>query len=244
MFKKTLAVLFLPLLLTAADIYMAGDSTMSQYSAKRYPQAGWGMALPEFCRPGVTVINRATGGRSSMSFISEKRWEGILRAGKSGDFVIIQFGHNDAEYGEKNIYRTTYPETTFPLYLKIYIAEARRRGMIPVLCTQTAVHRFNDKGRAFNTPRAETYIAACRKVAAETGCDFVDLNAAALAAMNEMGRSASQENHLILPEGKYPNFFDGINDNVHLSSKGAKFYAELFVKEAKRQKLPVAGLFL
>ena len=116
--------------------------------------------------------------------------------------------------------------------------------MIPVLCTQTAVHRFNDKGRAFNTPKAETYIAACRQVAAETGCDFVDLNAAALAAMNEMGRSAARENHLILPEGKYPNFPDGINDNVHLSSKGAKFYAELFVKEAKRQKLPVAGLFL
>ena len=101
MLKKTVAVLFLPLILTAADIYMAGDSTMSQYTAKRYPQAGWGMALPEFCRSGVTVINRATGGRSSMSFISEKRWEGILRAGKSGDFVIIQFGHNDAEYGEK-----------------------------------------------------------------------------------------------------------------------------------------------
>ena len=236
------AVLFVNVL-SGANIFLAGDSTMCIYPPRRAPQNGWGMAVPALCKPGVQVFNYANGGRSSMSFITEKRWERIVKEAKKGDFVIIQFGHNDGHRGEKNIYRATTPATTYKLYLKIYIAEARNRGLIPVLCTQTALWRFDDKGKAVNTAKASGYIAACREVAAETKCDFIDLNAYAIEKLSAMGKAEAAKLHLIFDPGVYPNYPKGRRDGCHLSVAGAKFYAEGFVELAKKQNLKIAELF-
>lgn len=231
---------FLPLLLAGADIFLAGDSTMCFYGEKSAPQQGWGMALPILCKDGVKVFNYAQGGRSSMSFITEKRWERIRKEAKKGDFVIIQFGHNDAHKGEKNLYRSTDPQTTFQLYLRLYIAEARARGMIPVLCTQTALCIFKN-GKAVN--KRDTYINACRKIAAETGCDLIDLNAFAREKMNVMGMENSAKLHMIFKPGENPKFPKGRKDVCHLTGAGAKFYAEAFVELAKKQNLKIAEAF-
>ena len=80
---------------SAQTIFIAGDSTAATYSAKQTPMTGWGQVLQEFTKPGIKVQNRATCGRSTKSFRDEKRWERILRDLKPGDFVMIQFGHND-----------------------------------------------------------------------------------------------------------------------------------------------------
>ena len=94
--KKICAFLCaLPLLAAAADLFLAGDSTMCDYDpAVRAPQMGWGTALASLVKPGVKVSNLAVGGKSSKSFLTEKRWDRILSSAKPGDFVIIQFGHN------------------------------------------------------------------------------------------------------------------------------------------------------
>lgn len=239
--KALLTAVFLPLLLCGADIYLAGDSTMCFYPAKRFPRLGWGMMMQSKCKPGTKVFNFAQGGRSSMSFITEKRWEKIRKSAKKGDFVIIQFGHNDGHRGEKNLYRATDPQTTFKLYLKLYIAEARARGMIPILCTQTALCRFDKSGKAVN--KRDSYIIACREVAAETKCDLVDLNAYAHSRMNRMGKEKSALLHMIFAPGKYPAYPNGSKDACHLSQAGAEFYAAAFVELARKQNLKIAELF-
>ena len=238
--KFVLMIACLPLLLSGANIFLAGDSTMCIYKETSAPQHGWGMALPLLCKDGVKVFNYACGGRSSMSFITEKRWERIRKEAKKGDFVIIQFGHNDAHRGEKNLYRSTDPQMSFKLYLRLYVAEARARGMIPVLCTQTAVCIFKN-GKAVNL--RDTYIQACREIAAETKCDFVDLNACAIEKMTVMGKTEASKLHMIFAPGEHPKFPKGRNDICHLRETGAKFYAETFVELAKKKKLPIADLF-
>ena len=249
---KTLfaAVMTLPLLLGAADLYLAGDSTMCDYAEKFAPMQGWGTALKSLVKPDVNVINLARGGRSSKSFLAEKgRWDKILADGKPGDFVIIQFGHNDGVLGVKNRYRFTDAEKTFPLYLEAYIEEARLYGLRPVLLTQTVYCGFGPDGKVRNfEDRSEaiggdTYVAACRRVAAKTGVDFVDVNAEALRRLDAMDRDEIVKLYMTLAPGESPNYPQGRKDMVHLRGAGADFYAGLFVELAKKRKLAIAELF-
>lgn len=243
--KKIIALLFaLPVILSAADIYMAGDSTMAHYAGKYPPLTGWGMEMQKLCKEGVAVHNRAVGGRSSKSFITEKLWEKIMNDAKKGDFVIIQFGHNDAARGDKNLYRSTYPENTYRHYLRIYIDEARSKGLIPILCTQTLLCDFGRDGKlAKNRPMNEKYVAACREIAKETGCFFIDINACAAERLAKLTQAEAESYYMVVKKGEYPNYPDGKNDRCHLHKRGAEFYAKMFVEEAKKQQLPIAELF-
>lgn len=236
------AVMTLPMLLGAADLYLAGDSTMCDYAEKRAPLTGWGTALKSLVKPGVNVTNLAMGGRSSKSFITEKRWDKILASAKPGDFVIIQFGHNDAHKGKKNLYRFTDPNSTYREYLKIYISQAREKGLIPVLCTHTVLCRFLPDG-SIGDRESGAYVTACREVAKETGCDFVDLNAYAREKLAAMGEEKALRLYMTLAKGEFPNYPDGRKDACHLRAEGAEFYAKGFVELAKKQKLPIAEIF-
>lgn len=237
-------LLTLPVILTATDIYMAGDSTMAQYGGKYPPMKGWGMEMQKHCKTGVTVYNRAVGGRSSKSFITEKLWGKIMKEAKKGDFVIIQFGHNDAVRGEKNLYRSTYPENTYRLYLRIYIEEARSKGLIPILCTQTMICNFGKDGKLLKNHRTnEKYVNACREVAKETGCSLIDINALAFKKLAKLTKAEAESHYMVVKKGEYPNYPNGKNDRCHLHKKGAAFYANIFVEEAKKQQLAIAELF-
>ena len=135
--KQMLSVLAGALLLplTAVDIYLAGDSTMADYPAEHAPQTGWGQALKLYAKPGVKVHNFARGGRSSKSFRSEGRWATLLNQVSPGDYVFIQFAHNDAHQGEKNAYRHSDPETEYPENLRQYIRDVRAKKATPIICT-------------------------------------------------------------------------------------------------------------
>lgn len=241
--KKSLAVVMtLPMLLGAADLYLAGDSTMCDYAEKRAPLTGWGTALKSLVKPGVNVTNLAMGGRSSKSFLTEKRWDKILDSAKPGDFVIIQFGHNDAHKGAKNAYRHTEPDGEFQENLKRMISEVRAKKGVPVLMTQTAICRFRD-GKQYNTPTEEGYIAATRKVAKATGTDLVDLNAWSAAKLTGLGQEKSLKLYLNLAKGESPNYPDGKVDDCHFHTRGARFYAAGMVECAKKKNLKLAKLF-
>jgi lysophospholipase L1-like esterase len=120
-------------------IFLAGDSTMSIKETKTYPETGWGMPFVHFWDSSVTVVNRAKNGRSTKTFISEGLWKSIYDEAGEGDYVFIQFGHNDEVPTKKS---ATTPEE-FKTNLIKYITETRNKKAIPVLLTSVARRKFD-----------------------------------------------------------------------------------------------------
>ena len=252
--KLLLLMLAAPMMLCGARIFMAGDSTMARYPERRAPLTGWGMALPELCADGVKVSNFAVSGTSTKSFRTPKdpnnakykQWDKLISRVKPGDFVIIQFGINDAASGEKNAYRHTDPETSYKDNLKQFIAEVRAKKATPVLCTQTFIFKYSVRKKVLiNDNKRAPYVKAAREVAKETNVDFVDLNAYAIETLNKIEDKSTIPGKYYMTFGPdiHKNYPKGRKDTVHFNPEGAKFYAEAFVKLAKQQNLPIAKLF-
>jgi lysophospholipase L1-like esterase len=155
----------------AITVFVAGDSTVTDQP--REPGNSWGQMLPRFLKADVAVANHAESGETLKSFITELRLDKLLSQMKKGDYLLIQFGHND----EKASWPQTYVEasTTYKAYLKVFVAEARRRGAIPVLCSPVQRRQFGPDGKIRNSHGA--YPDAVREVAKEENVAFIDLAA-------------------------------------------------------------------
>ena len=241
--KKLLAAVFASAVFTlaAADIHMAGDSTMMTYRSKDAPQQGWGQRMQELVKDGVTVKNRSIGGRSTKSFKAEKRWENLLREVKKGDFVIIQFGHNDGTKDKPERY--TDPRTEYKENMKGFVEDVRKAGGIPVIATSIPFGIYLENGSLKPAGFLDPYLKSAREVAAETKCDLVDLYAYADKELNAVGEKKGTSLYLVLNPGDYPNFPEGKSDRCHICFRGALFYAKAFALLAKQNKLPIAELF-
>ena len=241
--KKLLAAVFASAVFTlaAADIHMAGDSTMMTYRGKDAPQQGWGQRMQELVKDGVTVKNRSIGGRSTKSFKAEKRWENLLKDVKKGDFVIIQFGHNDGTKDKPERY--TDPRTEYKENMKGFVEDVRKAGGIPVIATSIPFGIYLEDGSLKPAGFLNPYLQSAREVAAETKCDLVDLYAYADKELNAAGEKKGTRLYLELKPGEYPNYPQGRSDRCHISFRGALFYAKAFALLAKQNKLPVAELF-
>ncbi len=237
--KIILALAILPLFLGAADIILIGDSTMANYPAKRAPLTGWGMKLRPLCKKGVKVYNVARSGASARSY-REKLWEKAAARIKAGDFVLIQFGHNDRS--KKND-RYSDPDSTYQEYLLGFIKEVREKGATPVLLTATPVCRFDRKGKMYNGSVHHKYNEATRKVAETAGVELIDHNKLILAELGPKGQAAAEKYYMNLASGEFSNYPDGKKDNTHWRDTGAELIARLAVENAKAQKLKVAELF-
>ncbi|NUR42512.1 MAG: rhamnogalacturonan acetylesterase, partial [Streptomyces sp.] len=154
-------------------LYIAGDSTAAQKYADAAPETGWGMALPFFLHKDRPVANHAVNGRSSKSFVDEGRLDVILDALQPGDFLLIQFGHNDEKSADPTRY--TEPWTTYQDYLRLYIDGARAHGARPVLATSVERRKFDAAGNAL--PTHGDYPAAMRALAEEEGVALLDIQA-------------------------------------------------------------------
>lgn len=187
----------------APVIYLAGDSTVTDQPSE--PAASWGQMLPALLGPDIGVANYAQSGETLKSFVSELRLAKILTTLKAGDWLLIQFGHND----QKVQWPQTYvdPETTYPAYLKVFIAEAKRRGAHPVLVTSPERRNFRD-GRVQDTLGA--YAEAARRVAREEEVPLVDLNDASRRIYEALG-----------PDRAATLFNDGGADRTHHDNAGA-----------------------
>ena len=209
-------------------IFMAGDSTIAIKETKAYPETGWGMPFVYFWDSSVTVVNRAKNGRSTKTFLSEGLWNSIYTEAKEGDYVFIQFGHNDESPDKKERYAT--PDT-FKMNLTRFIKEARDKKAIPVLLTPVARRRFDKDGKAIESH--VQYSALVHEVAKETNVLFIDLDEKSRALYQQFGAENSKLLFLQLKPGEHPNYPDGRDDNTHFSEMGARLIAQLVLQEIK-----------
>jgi lysophospholipase L1-like esterase len=216
-------------------IFMAGDSTVSIKETRAYPETGWGMPFAHFWDSSVVVVNRAKNGRSTRTFISEGIWKSISDEMSEGDYVFIQFGHND-ESKEKTD-RYTAPDE-YKANLTRFINEAKAKKATPVLFTPVSRRKFKD-GKAVETHVAYSALAA--EVAKATGVAFIDLDTKSRELYQRMGEETSKLLFLQLQPNEHPNYPEGKNDNTHFSELGARLIAQIVLAELKQIRLPLTA---
>ena len=238
-------------------IFTIGDSTMANKKPEGgNPERGWGQMLPRYFTEDVVIDNHAVNGRSSKSFIDEGRWDKVLAKLKRGDYVFIQFGHNDEKTDEK---RHTDPGTTFDANLRRFVEETRAKGAIPVLFNSIVRRNFGEadaasvaqavvqddirKGIDLNATQIEVkegdrlidthgaYLDSPRNVACELEVPFVDLNRVTHDLVERMGAEASKQLFVWVAPNTVPALPDGREDNTHLNIRGAATVAWLAVQE-------------
>ncbi len=211
-------------------IWLVGDSTMSKKEVKAYPETGWGMPFSNFWDSSVTVENRAVNSRSTKSFLAENRWQPILDKIKSGDYVLIQFGHND-ESKDKGEGFT--PPAEFKTNLKKLVTEAREKKAIPILFTPVGRRKFDSIGHIMET-HAE-YAELVKQVGKENMVYVMDLNAKSKDLYEQFGPATSKLLFNYLQPGEHPNYPKGKEDNTHFSELGARKIAQLVLQEIRDQ---------
>jgi lysophospholipase L1-like esterase len=208
-------------------IFLAGDSTIAIKEKRYYPETGWGMPFVHFWDSTVTVVNKAKNGRSTSSFRNEGLWKQIMDEANEGDYVFIQFGHND-EVPTKKTYTT---ETAFSNNLTAYIAETRAKKAIPILLTPVARRKFDSTGKIEGTH--EVYSQIVRDVAAKEKVALIDLDKKSQALLQSFGIENSKLLFLQLKKGEHPNYPDGKEDNTHFSELGARLMAQIVLQEIR-----------
>lgn len=221
-------------------IYLAGDSTVCDYPPDQAPMTGWGQALKDFCKPGVKVVNLAAPGRSTKSFQAEGLWDKLLDSLQPGDFVFIQFGHNDQKKNVPELYAAA--ETDYRENLKAFIADVRARKATPILCTPVSRRHFSSNGMF--RPSLENYPDVVREVAREEKVPLIDLNEFTEKLFRSEGPENSKKYLTILAPGEYPGYPKGAKDNTHFSYLGASTVAREVVRSAREQRLPVSECFV
>ncbi|MBD0279644.1 MAG: rhamnogalacturonan acetylesterase [Bacteroidota bacterium] len=215
-------------------VWLIGDSTMSIKEVRAYPETGWGMPFAYFFDSTVTVDNRAKNGRSTKSFRQEGLWQPVMEAMKEGDYVFIQFGHND-EVITKATYTT---ETEFKNNLTKYVSEARSRKAIPILITPVARRKFDSTGKIVGTH--DVYSGIVRSVALANKVPLIDLDQKSQALLQQFGPETSKWLFNHLEPNEHPNYPEGKQDDTHFSELGARKMAELVLAEMKNLKLELA----
>lgn len=231
-------------------IYLVSDSTVQSYEKRFYPQTGWGQVLYQFfkgaeeykeyrsvhssyslCRtyelPQLVIENRSIGGRSAKSFYDEGKLDEVLEIIAPGDFMFVQFAHNDATAIRPNRYIA--PED-FPFYIQRYIDACKKRGAQVVLVTPVAMRTCGD-GEEFHISFAP-YREKLIEMAEKQNIPLLDLGAESTAYLNQIGAEESKSIYLWLAEGEYPDgaYAAGVSDKAHLQEYGAKVYANMVSK--------------
>ncbi|MCM1356015.1 MAG: rhamnogalacturonan acetylesterase [Staphylococcus sp.] len=262
--KSLLVALALPAMTMAAQvpsdtitIFTIGDSTMANKPLdKENQERGWAQMLPIYLEGPVKVDNHAVNGRSSKSFIDEGRWDKVRSLIRPGDYVIIQFGHNDEK--AKSPDRYTIPGSTFDDNLRKFVTEAREKGATPILMNSIVRRNFPARGiaAAETDDRQKTwkdglqnypaegdtlvdthgdYRIAPRNVAEEMGVTFIDMNTLTHELVQGLGRDASRELFMWMPVGVYEFAPKGRIDNTHLNVLGGIIVSRIAADAIARQ---------
>ena len=219
-------------------IFLAGDSTMAAKAEDKRPETGWGERLEERFRPGaVKVENRAMNGRSTKSFIDEGRWQKIIDDLQRGDWVFIQFGHNDQKKDSPERYAS--PED-YKKNLIRFIDEVKAKGGNPLLLTPVVRRRFEEDGRFFDTHGE--YPEIVRATANEQKVQLIDLHKSSGEMVARFGPEGSKKFFLHLKPGKSENYPKGIEDDTHFSHYGAFIMATAVAGEIRSSRSELSQL--
>jgi lysophospholipase L1-like esterase len=217
-------------------VFLAGNSTVVDQAHE--PWAAWGQMIPAFFQPGkIAVANYAESGETLKSFKSAKRLEKIWSMAKPGDYLFIEFAHNDQKPGGNHL----DPFTTYKQTLKEWIAEAKKRSITPVLVTSMNRRSFDSAGRITNS--LGDYPEAVRQTAREEGVAFVDLNAMSKELYEDLGVEGSIKAFVHFAANTYPNQPKDVADNTHFSTYGAYQLAKCVVNGIK-QAVPSLAKYL
>lgn len=212
-------------------IFLAGDSTVVDENNE--PWCGWGQMFPRFFTSGIAVANYAESGEAANSFVGAKRFAKLMSKAKSGDYLFIQFGHNDMK--QKGEGKGAY--LSYTRDLKYLITEAKKKGVIPVLVTSMHRRRFDENGKIINTH--EDYPDAARKLAKDEGITLVDLNAMSKVLYEAWGDEKSKQAFVHYPANTFPNQNKPLADNTHFNSYGAYEIAKCVLQGIVNNKLPL-----
>ena len=216
-------------------VWLIGDSTMAIKDVRAYPETGWGMPFVYFFDSTVVVDNRAKNGRSTKSFFEEKLWQPVIDNVQEGDYVLIQFGHND-EVPEK-VGRYTTPDE-FKANLTRYVSETSNKKGIPVLITPVARRKFDANGKVLGTH--DVYSGLVRDVAKKLNVPLIDLDKKSQELLQQYGPEFSKELFLHLKPGEHPNHPAGKMDDTHFSELGARKMAQLVLADIRALNLELA----
>jgi len=213
----------------AVTIYLAGNSTVVDQDDD--PWASWGQMFPRFLKPGIAVANHAESGLSLGSFISGNRLKKVLSTMKPGDYLFIEFGHNDMkEKGPDDGAYKSYSERMW-----LFVNEVRKKGGIPVIVSPANRRSFGDDGMITNS--LGDYPAAAKKVAEELKVPFIDLNGMTKKMYEAMGPEKSKNAFVIYPANSFPWEPNVLNDNTHFNSYGAYQLAKCIIEGIRKTNL-------
>jgi lysophospholipase L1-like esterase len=211
--------------------YLAGDSTVVDQDKE--PWAAWGQMLPVFFDSGVSIANEAESGETIKSFVGERRFAKIMSTIQPGDFLLIQFAHNDQKPGNGYVPAATDYKT----YLLQYIAAARDHGATPILVTSMNRRNFDANGKIVQT--LGDYPKAMREVAAQQDVALIDLNALSKTLFEAMGEQGTLHAFVHYPANTFPDQTAELRDDTHFNSYGAYELACAIVQNIRDQHLPL-----
>ena len=206
-------------------VFLAGNSTVVNQDEE--PWASWGQMIPRFFKPGVAISNHAESGLSLGSFIGSRRLAKILSIMKPGDYVFVEFGHND----EKEKGPDDGPYKSYSERLHLFATEVKKKGGTLVIITPTARRSFGQDGKMINTHG--DYPDAARKVAKEENVPLIDLTSISTTLFETLGPENSKKAFVIYPELN-------LNDNTHFNPYGAYEIAKIIATGIKNNKLDIA----
>ena len=217
---------------TSFTIHVVGDSTVQTYKDNAYPQTGWGQVIGYFFDGArVKVNNAALGGRSSRTFIEEGRLDGVINSAQKGDYLFVQFGHNDRDYSKSARY---VEPSQFPGYIQKYVDAGQKKGMNVILISPM---NLNGSRNVFSTG-SNNYDARgmMQTVAKNNKIPFVDLNMKSYNTYNTTYKSmpdyVTRYLYKKLEKGEYPNYPDGVNDGTtHFQEMGSMGHAQMICEE-------------
>lgn len=218
-------------------VYLIGDSTMCLYKGKQLPLTGWGMPFADYFDSGVSIDNCARGGRSTKTFVAENRWRPIADSLKEGDYVMIQFGHNDEAKTPQHPERYT-PVPDYKNYLVGFINDARKKKANPILITPVSRRSFDKDGKALETH--VEYSKAVLEVGEQYHVAVIDLDRKSRELFQQLGLVKTQMLFMDLDTAEHPNYPLGRKDNTHFNETGARMLAQIILNDLKEKKIALA----
>lgn len=218
-------------------VWLIGDSTVCDQPRDRSPVTGWGTPFKDFFDSTVSVSNAARGGRSTRTFISEGRWKNVMDSLQEGDYVLIQFGHNDE--AKEPQYRDRYtPVPDYKTNLVKFITEARSKKANPVLITPVTRLVFDSAGKIKETHKE--YSAAVWEIGKAYNTPVIDLDERSRQLVQEFGPKWSRVLYMQVDSLENPHYPVGRHDNTHFNEYGARRMAELVLAEIRKLKLELS----